>query len=64
LAGAAIAAAARPAPGTTDTVLEVLRAAGAGGGDDCIEWPSIRMSWPQRRHFMRSVRPVTFSSAI
>jgi hypothetical protein len=22
------------------------------------------MSWPQRRHFIRSVRPETFSSAI
>jgi hypothetical protein len=46
----------------------VRRGAGPGaelGGIDCgIVCPSIKMSCPQRLHFMRSVRPVTFSSAI
>jgi hypothetical protein len=39
-------------------------AAAAGGLLAGMLCPSMRISWPQRRHFMRSVLPDTFSSAI
>ena len=51
------------AGGITDTELPPGLRAGAVEAVG-IAWPSIKMSWLQRLHFMRSVRPTTFSSGI
>src|SRR5687767_7827451 len=59
----------RAAPGVTETALAPVRppalpVAGGGGAEAGMVWPSMRMSCPHLRHFMRSVRPDAFSSAI
>ena len=53
-----------PATDNPKVLADMLRAGADAVAALGIACPSIRMSWLQRRHFMRSVRPTTFSSGI